>query len=124
MSDTSRIAASTAPLAGRVLAGRLKVPKVNVNSVFCGMLAPKTNSISEEVPGFTREELINPAPACDGEITTVTGVEGRPARGCPTSVITSLEPDGTGIAGRRVMVIVTPVSDAMYLDNVICDKTC
>jgi hypothetical protein len=35
-----------------------------------------------------------------------------------------LQPDGTGIAGRRVMVIVTPVSDAMYLDNVICDRTC
>ena len=37
-------------------------------------------------------------------------------------VITSLEPDDTGTVGRKVMVMVTPVSDTTYLDKVICNK--
>ena len=56
LSEASRIAASTASLLGRALAGRVKVPNDNVIRVLADMLAPKTTSISEDVPGFTREE--------------------------------------------------------------------
>ena len=60
LSEASRIAASTASLLGRELAGRLKVPNDNVSRVLADMLAPKTNSISEDVSGFTREEEMMP----------------------------------------------------------------
>jgi len=60
LSEASRIAASTASLLGRELAGRLKVPNDNVSRVLADMLAPNTNSISEDVSGFTREEEMMP----------------------------------------------------------------
>jgi len=56
LSEASRKAASTASLPGRTLAGRLKVPNVSVSTVLAWIPAPKTNSISEDVPGLTREE--------------------------------------------------------------------
>lgn len=56
LSVASGIAASTVSLLGRALAGRLKVPNDNVSRVLANMLAPKTTSISEDVPGFTRDE--------------------------------------------------------------------
>jgi hypothetical protein len=58
LSEASRMEASTASLLGRELVGRLKVPNDNVSRVLADMLAPKTTSISEDVPGLTREEEI------------------------------------------------------------------
>ena len=57
MSETSKIAAST-KLLGGALAGRLKLPNDKVSSVLAGTSAPKRNSISEAVEGFTLEEEI------------------------------------------------------------------
>jgi hypothetical protein len=56
LSEESRKAASTASLPGRALVGRLKVPNDSVSRMLAWIPAPKTNSISEDVPGLTREE--------------------------------------------------------------------
>ena len=73
------------------------------NEIVSGVLAdisvPNTNSISEAVKGFTREDDTMLVAPCDGKIIDVKGVEGRPSRGLPTRVITSLAPEGTGTAG-------------------------
>ena len=56
LSKPSKKAASTSTLPGTGFAGRLKVPTDKVSRVLAEMSAPKTNSISEDVSGFTREE--------------------------------------------------------------------
>jgi hypothetical protein len=123
LSKASNIAASTASMPGKVLAGRLKVPKDMINGVLADTFVPNTNSISEEVKGLTREDDIMLAAPCDGKIADVNGVDSRPNKGLPTRVTTSLAPEGTETAGCRAIVIVTPESDARYRDNVICNKT-
>jgi hypothetical protein len=80
MPKASIIAASTASLPGKTFAGRLKVPNDNVSSVLAEIPAPKTNSISEDVPGIREEETILVAPP-DGAITVTEGGEGSPVRG-------------------------------------------
>ena len=62
LSEASRMAASTASLPGKAFAGRLKVPNDNVSSVLAEIPAPKTNSISEDVPGIREEEITLVAP--------------------------------------------------------------
>ena len=56
LSEASKIAASIAKILGRALVGRLKVPNVNVSSVLAAILAPKTNMMSEDVPGIFEED--------------------------------------------------------------------
>ena len=75
-----RMAASTASLPGKTFAGRLKVPKDNVSRVLAEISAPKTNSISEDVPGIREEETMLFAPP-DGAITVTEGGDGSPVRG-------------------------------------------
>jgi hypothetical protein len=58
LSKASKIAASMPLLTGSALAGRLKVPNDNVSRVFADISAPKTNSISDDVAGLTREEAM------------------------------------------------------------------
>jgi|LauGreDrversion4_2_1035121.scaffolds.fasta_scaffold629432_2 hypothetical protein len=50
------------------------------------------------------------------------GVDEMSKRGGPTRVITSLEPELTKTAGRRVIVIETPTSEVRCFDRVICKK--
>jgi len=55
--EASKMAASIG-LLGRALVGRLKVPKDNVRSVLAGKFAPKTNLMSEDVPGIFEEDAM------------------------------------------------------------------
>ncbi len=54
--EAFNIAASIAKISGRALVGRLKVPNDNVSSVLAGISVPKTNLISEDVPGIFEED--------------------------------------------------------------------
>ena len=55
--EASKIAASIG-LLGRALVGRLKVPNDSVSSVLAGKFAPKTNLMSEDVPGIFEEDAM------------------------------------------------------------------
>ena len=122
LSKASNTAASTTSIPGKVLAGRLKVPNDKIKGVFADISVPNTNSISEEVKGLTREDNIILVTPCDGKIADVKGVDGRPTKGLPERVMISLAPEGTSTAGCSAIVIVTPVSDAVYRDSVICNE--
>jgi hypothetical protein len=59
--------------------------------------------------------------AAVGEITVVTICGKRRIRS-PEMVITSFEPATTAIIGRKVIVTMTPVSEANCFDKVICEQ--
>ena len=57
--------------------------------------------------------------AAAGDMTVVMSCGNMSVRS-PATVMTSLEPAATVMTGRKVIVTVTPVSDAKYFDKVIC----
>jgi hypothetical protein len=117
----SIIAAVTASFPGRLLLGRLKVPSENVRIVLAAMSAPNVNSSSVVLTSWFENKL--PATFVGDNTVVIGGDERVVAReSCPTRVITSFAPEFKEMTGCKLIVIVTLVSDAMYLDNVICDK--
>jgi hypothetical protein len=61
-------------------------------------------------------------PSSAGEITIVEAGTDSSCKDRPGIVRISFEPEGTGFAGCKVIVIRTPASNATYLDKVICEK--
>ena len=59
--------------------------------------------------------------ALTGKITFVTG-SGNRSIISPMTVTTSLERATIVMTGRKVIVIVTPVSEAKYFEKVICEQ--
>jgi hypothetical protein len=93
------------------------VPKVNESSALDNNTALKTNSIAG---GIWREKEITGRDEF-GVVTLTNGGCENAILGCPTRVMTSLEPEDTETAGRREMVIVTPAIDTIEFDKVICE---
>jgi hypothetical protein len=114
--NPSRIAAFI-ETAGRALLDWVKVPKVNESSALDNNTALKTNSIAG---GIWREKEITGRDEF-GVVTLTNGGCENAILGCPTRVMTSLEPEDTETAGRREMVIVTPAIDTIEFDKVICE---
>jgi hypothetical protein len=110
---SSTIAASRYWLPGEATLGRLKVPTVMVTTVLTAMSTPNLNSSSLK-PTFLDDIVLT---AFAGESTVVSG-SGKRSVKSPTTVTISLEKAEIAIAGCKVIVIVTPVSEAMYFDKV------
>jgi hypothetical protein len=106
--------------AGRALLDWVKVPNVNESSAFDNNSALKTNS---SAGGIWREKEIT-GRGKFGVVTFTNGGCENAISGCPTRVMTSLEPEDTATAGRKDIVIVTPATDTMEFDKVICVKAC